>query len=213
MKRFVLQIFIFLLTFAGAGVPCARADIFIWQDAKTGLSASFPDTWGIVNVLDADDILRIAAPSKTDEAECRIRVRSDRRFVIYPPRYDASIQKVAYDRAFWTDFLDQEYTEPAIETFHEAGGLGRGYGSSVVASFTVQGRESDSAKRGVAFVALYRDRAYIAECSALRGAYGKWDPVFRDIVKSIDFRKQVHELPTGHYRNFLYRTSFWDIFR
>lgn len=213
MRRFAIPVLVLFLALAGSGPRAAFADVFVWQDAETGLSLSFPDTWSVANTADSDDIIRIIAPSRDNEAECRVRVRTDRRFVIYPPRYDASVQKVAYDRAFWVDFLDQEYTEPTIETFNGSGGLGRGYGSSVLASFIVSGPESDSAKRGVAFAALYRDRAYIAECSALRGAYDKWNPIFRDIVKSIDFHKQSHELPTGHYRNFLYRTSFWDMFR
>jgi hypothetical protein len=213
MRRFAFSALVCVLSLTGLWVSPALADVFVWQDAKTGLSLSFPDTWSVVNTADSDELIRIAAPVAADEAQCRVRARTDRRFVIYPPRYDSSIQKVAYDRAFWSEFLEQEYNEPTIETYKDSGGLGRGYGSSVLASFLVAGPESDSSRRGVAFVALYRDAAYIAECSALRGAYPTWDPVFRSIVKSIDFRKISHELPTGHYRNFLYRTSFWDMFR
>lgn len=216
MYRPVLSRVVFLfLTLAGlvSLAPAARADIFVWQDAKSGVSLSFPDTWEIVNNADADDVVRIAAPGREDEAGCRIRARSDRRFVIYPPRYDDSVQKVAYGRDFWSHFLTEEYNDPTIEIFGEPAGLGRGYGSYALASYTVPGRDSDSSRRGISFVSLYRDTAYIAECSALKGAYEKWNPVFRSIIKSVDFRKAVHELPTGHYRNFLYETSFWDIFR
>lgn len=214
MRR-LFQIASFFTALAGLLwlAPAARADIFVWQDAKSGVSLSFPDTWEIVNNSDSDDVVRIAAPGRADEAGCRIRVRSDRRFLIYPPRYDDSVQKVAYGRDFWTRFLGEEYNTPSIEAFGEPAGLGRGYGSYVLASYVVPGPDSDSSRRGISFVSLYRDTAYITECSALKGVYEKWSPVFRSIVKSVDFRKAVHELPTGHYRNFLYETSFWDIFR
>lgn len=216
MQRFRIRLLLVSILFVGVSglfPRSALADVFVWQDAKTGVSLSFPDTWQIVNASDSDDVLRLAAPPRVDEAGCRIRARTDRRFTIYPPRYDSSVQQFAYGRDFWSGFLAEEYNNPSIETFGEPASLGRGYGSYVLASYIVSGPDSDSTKRGLSFVSLYRDKVYIVECSALKGAYEKWNPVFRSVIKSVDFRKAVHELPTGHYRNFLYETSFWDIFR
>jgi hypothetical protein len=58
-------------------------------------------------------------------------------------------------------------------------------------------------KRGLMFASLYHDKAYIVDCSAEESVYEKWRPAFMGVVKSVDFEKVVHELPSGNYRNFM----------
>lgn len=202
MKK--LPIFAFLAVFAALLLPLgARADIVVWQDADTGVSLSWPDTWEIINNLDPDDVVTIAAPGREDGAQCRVRARSDRRYVIYPSRYAWAVQRVAYSKQFWRDYLEGEYRSATIRDFGEPAGIGRGYASYALADFIQPGPGGDALRRGLMTASLYHDTAYIVDCSALEGAYARWAPMFRSVMKSVDFKKAIHEIPSGHYRNFL----------
>lgn len=200
-NKALFLIFAIFAVFAGA-CP-ARADIVVWQDAETGVSLSWPDTWEIVNNADPDDVVTVAAPGREDEARCRVRARPDRRYVVYPSRYGWAVQRVAYSKDFWHDYLEGEYRDATVREFGEPAGIGRGFASFVLADFVQPGPGRDSLRRGIMTASLYHDTAYIVDCSALSGTYGKWAPMFRSVMKSVDFKKAIHEVPSGHYRNFL----------
>ncbi len=196
MRIFSVLAFVAILALS---VP-AFADIYVWEDQKTGVSASFPDTWRVLVDTDEDVILLVAAPSQGEEARCKISARRDGRFLIYPVRYDSSIQKVAYGQDFWDDYLNGEYDDVAFHEAEDSAGLGRGTASYVAASYTVPG--TDVRKQGIMLASLYHDTAYIAECSVEAGSYAKWSRMFWSFMKSVDFRKGPHEVPSGEYRNF-----------
>lgn len=189
--------------FSALGLSAARADVVWWQDADTGLFLSWPDTWQPLTNADPDDVVTVAAPSAEDMARCRVRVRSDRRYTIYPARYEWAIQRVAYSKQFWYDYLEGEYREATIRQFGEPAGLGRGFASYALADFTEPGPGGDALRRALMTASLYDGKAYIVECSSLAGAYGRWEPMFRSLIKSVDFKKTLHEIPSGHYRSFL----------
>ena len=52
----VLRLFIFIVVLALPNV--AKADYFVWQDDKTGLSLTFPDTWKTVNNTNPDIVFK-----------------------------------------------------------------------------------------------------------------------------------------------------------
>ena len=180
----------------------ARADYFVWKDAHIRLSLSFPDTWQQVNNADPDDILTIMAPSGRGQAQCRIRVRADRRHIIYPSRFGWAIQKIDYSMGFWDDYL-QEYTDPSISMMHDGAGFGRAFGSYVEASYQGIVPGPEMSRKMLGFASLYYDKAYILECSAHRDAFDQWRTSFLSIAKSIDFDKRYNEAFTGNYRNFM----------
>lgn len=198
--KFLLSSALVALSFLPA--VSARADVWFWQDDKTGLTVTFPDTWAMITNRAPDDILTIAAPGG-DRAMCRIRAREDRRFMIYPVSYMSSVQKVAYSREFWERYMNGDYDLVSLDAVQDGAGLGRGNASYAVATFDAPGPENGTLKRGLMFAALYNDTAYIADCSADASAYNVWAPAFQGIMKSIDFKKVYHERPTGHYRKFL----------
>ena len=183
--------------------PQARADVFVWQDPETGLFVSFPDTWKVLNNQQPDTVFTIRAPGELDEAVCRIRVRQDRRYLIYPPRYARSAQRQAYSQDFWDAYLTGEYNRYTVKEMNELAGLGRGFASMALASFTQQEANIEVDKGGLMFAALYHDKAYIVECSAYIAAYDKWNDEFQAVIDSIDFKKEIFEIPTGNYRDFL----------
>lgn len=187
----------------GAIAP-AKADVFKWQDPESKLTVTYPDQWTRVHNQSPDDVLTVMGPGENDHALCRIRVREDKRFAIYPQRYSDNIQHIAFSQDFWDEYLG-EYDNAKIHEMHDDAGLGRGFGSWILASYgTPLGPKMD--KTAIMFVSHYNNKTYISECSAEKHAYSKWHNSFLSFVKSVDFRKEIHELPTGNYWNFLNQT-------
>jgi len=193
----------FLLIAAVLLIPsAARADYFLWQDAASGLTITFPDTWKTISNLKDDDVLTIMAPSDNDRPVCRVRISPDRRYVIFPARYGKDVQKTAVSIPFWKQYM-AEYEEYDIDKVYDGGGLGRWFASYALASYGAHDGTVAQKRRGLMFASLYADKLYILECSTLNHAYERWAHMFQSIVKSVDFKKAYHELPTGEYANFL----------
>lgn len=179
-----------------------QADIFVYEHPEIGVSASYPDTWRRVINQKPDTVLTVMAPGHGDFATCKIRVREDGRFQIYPHRYNDEIQRLHFSRDFLADYLSV-YNDTRIHNFRDTGGLGRGYAGYAEVSYT-----PDTApflrKRGFVFAGFYADKVYIADCAADAERFKLWARPFLRFIKSIDFQKVDHELVTGHYRLFLH---------
>lgn len=193
--------FLAILAVLGLGISSANAEIFYWQDDGSKASVVYPDTWRIVHNQKPDDVLTIMAPSDNAFPMCRLRVREDRRHVIYPQRYSKNIQHIDYSSDFWQDYVG-EFRAANLGAVHDNAGLGKGFGSYADISF-ISDAGPKMQRRGVAFVSLYRDKAYIFECSAEASSYEQWHGSFMKIASSIDFRKEIYEFPGGNYRHFL----------
>ncbi len=190
-----------MLVFIGGFAATARADYFVWQDPKSGLILTYPDTWAMVNQTQPDEVFAVMAPSSDgDDPVCRVRVRDDKRFLVYPPHLGREVQTISYSRAFWEEYLG-EYDNFAIYGNNDAG-LGRGYGSYAVAGYDGTILSPNTKRRGIMVASLYFDKAYIVDCSARVGAFEKWQPAFLSIIGSVDFKKAHDELWSGNYRNF-----------
>lgn len=199
--------FFVVLLFVAAPAP-AHADYFVWQDAKSGLTMTFPDTWKMQSNQQPDDILTIQGPA-IDNAQplCRVRVRDDKRAMIFPPEYGRTVQKTFVSRKFWQDYLaayDEYNTGPIYE-----GGLGRGFASYTTASFIKRDGTVYQTRNGILFAAIYFDKLYIVDCSSLAGSFDLWVDMFRSIVKSVDFKKAHHERDYGDYANFLKSADYY----
>jgi hypothetical protein len=188
----------------------AKADIFLWQHEKTGLTITFPDTWKTVNNANPDTVLTIVAPSEKDAPVCRVDVRDGKRYTIFPAKYGDAVQKVAVSSKFWQDYYAQ-YDNQKIDHVYDGAGLGRWFASYALASYNRNFGTVLQTRRSIAFASLYNDKLYILECSTLNHAYERWAVDFKGIIKSVDFKKAYHELPTGEYQNFLTKaeTYFW----
>lgn len=198
MRFFVLTVISFLLSVA---TPAA-ASVSVWEDARTGLVFSFPDTWQTVTNADPDTIVTIMAPSGRAHASCRVRVRADERFTIYPPHLDWAVQRVAYSTDFWNQYLG-EYEDVQLFRVTDGAGLGRGFATYALAKYSSAVPGPYMRRKGMLFASLYNGNLYILECSSHEDAFSTWQPLFLSIAKSVDF-KQTHTIyPYGYYRNFL----------
>ncbi len=201
--RSIAFLFVTLIVIFAAAMP-ARADHFVWRDVNTGLSLAFPDNWKVINNASNDDIITIAAPSGNAHAQCRARALDDRRYLIYPPRFSADIQKTEFSGNFWKYYLS-EYNDGRVLSLRDGAGLGRGFASYAVATYQnpYMGDGLGINRKALMFVSLYNDKAYVLECSCRRDAFEEWKPLFLSVAKSVDFMKTHNELMTGNYRNFL----------
>lgn len=205
----MLRLFIFIVVLAMPSL--AKADYFLWQDDKTGLTMSFPDTWKMQNNANVNTILTIGGPSDNGQPVCRVDVRPDKRFMIFPVRYNDAVQKVAVSKPFWEKYLGQ-YDGFDLGGVYDNAGLGRGNASYAVAAYKSHLGNVMQQRRAVMFASLYGDKLYVVECSSLAHEYERWEMDFRGIIRSIDFKKYYHELPTGEYANFLKDAEmyFWS---
>ena len=156
----VLRLFIFIVVLFLPGV--AKADYFFWQDEKTGMSMTFPDTWKTVNNVNPDTILTVVGPSETGQPICRVDVRPDGRYTIYPARYGAAVQKVAVSRPFWQKYLGQ-YDKFDLGNVYD--GAGRWFASSRWRPTTAYGEVLQSRHdRRLA----HNDKLYVSNARQLR---------------------------------------------
>lgn len=205
MTRILLLIALFLLP------TSAQADYFVWQDSKSGLSLSYPDTWKSQTAGGANEILQIAAPSNGDNPICKVSTSNDKRFTIFPPEYGDAVQRVAVSIPFWKTYMALDYDDYVIDKVYDGGDLGRWHASYATLSYNMREGTQMQSRRGIAFASLYYDTMYVVECSALAQGYEKWEKDFRSIIKSIDFKKIYNERATGEYADFITGTEqyFW----
>lgn len=178
--------FLFVCLFAVTAAP-AMADVFVWQHHETGASVTFPDRWAVVGNQKSDDVLTIAAPGQRDFASCRMRIRDEGRFTIYPRKFDAALQRMHVSQDFWQQYF-AEYDGTQIYRAYDGAGLGDATASRVEVGFITPGSPK-MLKRGIVQAGLYDNKLYVFECSAENGAYLKWRPVFTEIFKSVDIGK------------------------
>lgn len=191
-----------------SGILCAlsaspaKADVFYWQDGDTRMSLSFPDRWARVSNQNPGDVMTIRAPGVYDFAECRVNVKADGRFKIYPVGYDAHIQRRDFSMPYWESYYGI-YNNVVFRDVVDNAGLGRGFASMATAAYeTASGPKM--MKRSLAFASYYRNHVYTVECSAEDSAYLKWHTAFQGVVKSMDFHDPSNNRAViGYYREFL----------
>lgn len=180
----------------------AQADYFVFEDAKSGITLSYPDTWKQQNNKNPADTLTIAAPSGNDRAQCVVKNHPDHRYTIYPAEYGSAIQKSAVSLTFWKSYM-RHYDDYTLNNVYDGGGLGRWHVSYAFASYTTHNGTALETRRAIMFASLYHDTVFIVECSALNAAYNTWENNFKSIIKSIDFKKNYHENSQGDYAQFI----------
>lgn len=208
-----MRLFLYLTLFALSIVPLsAQADYYVWQEPESGLTMSYPDTWKKRNNRHVDDVLSIVGPSSNNgDPTCDVKISNDKRYVIYPPEYGEAVQRDAVSLPFWKSYM-ANYDDYDLHNVFDGGGLGRWHASYALASYDKHNGSALEQRRAIMFASLYFDTLYIVECSSLNHDYERWVADFQSIIKSIDFKKSYHELPTGDYANFLKQADqyFWS---
>ena len=204
MTHILLVLSIFLLSFSPV-----KAEYFLWEDSKSGLTLTFPDNWKMQTSGTSNEILRIAGPGQ-DNPMCRVKAKEDKRYTIFPSDYGDAVQREAVSIPFWKDYMTY-YDDYTIDRVFDGGGLGRWLASYAFGSYMHRNGTAYESRQAIMFASLYYDTLYVIECSTLNNGYDKWGPIFRSIIKSVDFKKTYHEHQTGEYANFLKEADlyFW----
>ncbi len=206
MKNIALFLSVFGLSLAG-GVSASQADYFVWQDTATSVNLSYPDTWRQGNNKEPDDVITLLAPNDDGGTpQCRLRSREDKRFEFYPIEFATAVQRTAYSKEFWDDYL-ASYDRVMIHDFKETTGLGQGFGSSVVASYKTTYPVAGQQRSSLLAVGLYNGTAYILDCSADSIIFNDWYADFGSILKSLGTKKVTHELVQGDNSDMSLSTS------
>lgn len=193
--------FAFILLFAPF---TAQADYYVWEDNEKGITLTYPDTWKLTSNQKPSDVFTVVGPNDyLDHPRCSLNVRNDRRFMIFPPEYSRSVQKVSYSTDFWETEVRKRYLNPDVLQFGDNAGLGKGYGSYVIVDYIQKQGDKDIEMRALANATLYAGKSYYFECTAKREGFDKWQPLFQSIGGSIDFQKVYFETPHGYYRDFI----------
>lgn len=187
-----------------AHIGVAKADTFVWKDAKSGYTASFPDVWRIQTEDAPNNVLRIAGPISEDWATCKIKVDHDGRALIYQKKYVDEAVGIKLNRDFWEEETGQ-FRDAQIKDFYTPASLGdKGDATAIHVAY-----KQDNGKRqlipmyGVMLASLYHDKLYVATCSARHEEYAKYATLFGSLLDSVQLDDRYHPFYTGYYRNFL----------
>jgi hypothetical protein len=201
--------FSLVLFLAFCFLPCiAKADYYVWADAKTGTLVSYPDDWKIINNQNPADIITLALPSKdaTDKAQCKVRAEEDLRFQQFDNDARADIQRVYFSQDFWKQYL-ASFDRVNVTAYKDGTGLGQGFASMMVASYTTPISEAQQQRASLLSAAHYFNRVYLVDCSSSLQSYDRYAPLFESFLKTVQFNKAYHELLVGEYRDFLQRAG------
>jgi hypothetical protein len=203
MKIYKFGLMVAVASILTSGV--AKADYAVWEDAKSGLKLSYPDTWKPQNNQLPIDVITLSVPSGDDKASCFVRVEEDKRFMMYPNKYRQDIRDLNFSKSFLSQYVTQ-YDSVNMIRYLDNAGLGQGFASMALLSFTTPSNQDGSPvmdRGGIVAVSNYGDKVFTAECSAYLPAYADYHQQFMSFFKSISFKKYYHESVVGDYRNFI----------
>lgn len=181
----------------------AAADYSVWRDEKTGVSLSYPDTWRQINNKLPHGVITLAARTNGEPVECALTAEDDARWAMYPAHLKDEVQKFAYNSSHWPKYFGGRPALKILRTYEPAS-LGRGWGTAAIAAYAEHDATGTPRYRAsLAVSALYFKTAYTLDCAAPLGEFERWEPVFRALAKSINHKKEVHELTIGEYIDFL----------
>lgn len=201
VKNFIISLILAVSVFSFSAFE-TKADVFVWEDPKSGLTVSVPDTWDIVHSSHPDTVVTFQSSNKKEDAKCEISLVKDLRFTIYPHRYEDEIQILNFGKKYWIEYLYDRYDTIRGLAVKNSIGIGRGYAGMAEAQYVTAGAEP-SIRHAIGFVSHYYDDVYTLECSTLSGAFNRWRSIFMSVAGSVDFKKKYHENLGGNYRNFL----------
>lgn len=180
----------------------AMADQFVWSDANADFLLNIPDNWSKTSARFSDDMVVFEAPGAQNFASCRVRVRDDHRFDIYPGVYDASVSKATVNREFWDEYM-AGYSGHRLNVFNSEAGLGEAYASRIDMTF-IDEHADKVLKRGFAFAGLHQGQVYVFECSSDYNMFDGYYSVFLNILSSFRMNSKDDFDMQGDYRSFMH---------
>ncbi len=197
ISPFIIIFLLFCIT------DTAHADYYLWEDSRSGITLSFPDSWQMGSAIDPSTIIRLKAPAPAEHyTTCRVRTQEDRRYLSYPPINDETVHQVAYGGHYLKSHVET-YRESRLLNFGKEAALGNGPASYAVFDYKKHLEEREFIDmRKIVFVSFKYKTVTFFECESNVGEFKKWYPIFLSIAKSIDHPRIHHELSNGNFRFF-----------
>ena len=182
-----------------------KAEVYVWTDAQFGLTMAFPDDWTRQTQTPDNLRLHVLAPQGADFASCRVFASDDGRFLYVPPRGQIEVAQELQDAATLRSLLQNRlnYSNVQLVGYQNVGGLGKGPATVALATYTKNWNGKDYAMQSLQFGGYMNGLETVLHCEALNQAWGRWLPVFLNMVRSFDYPAQYGPVANGSYRDFL----------
>ena len=181
-----------------AALQSAKAEVFVWKDAEFEISFVYPDLWREQLNGNPDVRLDILAPQAQDLARCKIFAKEDKRYMMYPQKYNRRINSIVYNM----EGVRQHYIEKdtlSVITRDDFAGIGRADAVFAEVRFIDRSRAAAIPMQGLMFATLNGDMNFVIECEAAARNFEYWRPIFLNMVKSVDFPLWQDIHPHGLY--------------
>lgn len=202
-KMKMIQAFVLAFALCILAVP-ARAEVFVWVDPVYDIHVTFPDNWMRQANLDDDLRFSILAPQGADHAACRLYASTDGRFMDAPPEAGQDVSALVFNNEALLDEMVRrgDVRDATVAEFVPHATLGRGAATLSYIDFRKVWAGGLYDMRAMVFGSQYHGRRFTMSCESLAGAWEIWQPVFKSIVKSVDFPPAFTVWPNGYYRPF-----------
>lgn len=193
------KIALFLTLFSLALIPhSVMAKSYTWHNPDFGFSLKFPDHWKMQGGLVPEQEIRVLSPQS--QAQCAFEASQDRRFLVYPRRFDKEILSNEFNWDYWEDVTS--IYEDRFFHFDKIGSLGRGDARYTVVDY-ITNDENAQAKRELIYASIYGDMYFVARCVTDQHLYDDFADTFMGMIGSIDFEPAYSAYRNGYYRDFL----------
>ena len=196
--------YVFALLLMFVAMP-TRAEVFVWTDPKFDLTMAFPEDWMRQTQTPDDLRLHVLAPQGTDLASCRIFASDDGRFLYVPPRGQHEVAQFTQDSDTLRALLQNRmgYSNARLIGYQNIGSLGKGPATVAMAQYSKTWNGKNHDMQSIQFGGYMNGMKTVYHCEALAQSWGRWQPIFMNILKSIDFPAQYGPVPQGYYRDFM----------
>lgn len=190
---------LFLLLLAVLAPVTASATVHIYSNPQFQYSFSYPDSWvpqtepgGLPHVF------KIVADEGRGTGFCQITSQKDRRFLIYPAKYQADIVQRELGPEFWMTWLAED-TEVNYLDVTERAGLGNGNATAIVADYV---RPDGKQERAMLAATIHGGVKYVAHCGAAPWDFARLEKQFHSIIATMRMKAAYTPFPNGFYRDF-----------
>jgi hypothetical protein len=202
---FVMK-YILSFVFAFFMITPVKADVFVWTDPQFDLTMSFPDDWMRQRQM-ADNLrLHVLAPQGADFASCRVFASDDGRFLYIPARGQIDVAQKLQDQntlvSLIRDRMDDNKNVRLIG-YQPIGGLGKGPATVALAQYSKTWNGKDYGMQSLQFAGYMNGLETVLHCESLAQSWGRWAPIFLNMVKSFDYPAQYGPKDNGYYRDFM----------
>lgn len=188
-----------LFILAALLVPtAAHATVDVYKNPQYGYQWNYPDSWmPQTETGGLPHSYRIVADEGRSTAWCEITSDDDRRFIIYPAKYQGDIMERELGPEFWMTWLSDNDNVIYLDV-SERSGLGSGAATSIYVDYT---RHDGKPERSFLAATIHGGVKYVAQCAAHPQEFAKYEKLFHSILATLKLKQAFHPFPHGFYRD------------